>query len=186
MNEQNPGFYPLETSVAEKKPILTPCSELFIWLAFICFCYLDYSLPWASLVAQMVKCLPAMQETWVRFLGWKDPLEKEMAIHSSTLAWKIPWTEEPDSLQSMGSQRVGHDWETSFSLSEDPAPPPDCKLKCLCSTHREIICPCPSVNKDINMPLPNAAHSLGDVLQDWRPFHFTSPLPLTLYFAIWL
>ena len=44
----------------------------------------------------MVKCLPAMRETWVRFLGWKDPMKKEMAIHSSTLAWKIPWTEEPD------------------------------------------------------------------------------------------
>ena len=53
---------------------------------------------WTSLMAQMVKCLPAMQETWVRFLGWKDPLEKEMAIHSSTLAWKIPWMEEPDRL----------------------------------------------------------------------------------------
>ena len=52
----------------------------------------------------MVKRLLAMRETWVRFLGWEDPLEKEMAIHSSTLAWKIPWTEEPDRLQSMGSQ----------------------------------------------------------------------------------
>ena len=62
-----------------------------------------------SLVAQMVKCLPAMRETWVRFLGWEDPLEKEMAIHSSTLAWKIPWMEEPDRLQFTGSQRVGHD-----------------------------------------------------------------------------
>ena len=62
-----------------------------------------------SLVAQTVKCLPAMQETRVRFLGREDPLEKEMEIHSSTLAWKIPWTEEPDRLQSMGSQRVGHD-----------------------------------------------------------------------------
>ena len=64
---------------------------------------------WASLVAQTVKRLPAMRETQVRFLGWEDPLEKEMAIHSSTLAWKIPWTEEPDRLQSMGLQRVGHD-----------------------------------------------------------------------------
>ena len=64
---------------------------------------------YASLVAQMVKRLPAMRETWVRFLGWEDPLEKEMAIHYSTLAWKIPWLEEPDRLQSMGSQRVGHD-----------------------------------------------------------------------------
>ena len=65
--------------------------------------------PGASLVAQMVKCLPAMRETRVRFLGQEDPLEKEMAIYSSTLAWKIPWTEEPDRLQFMGSQRVGHD-----------------------------------------------------------------------------
>ena len=63
----------------------------------------------ASLVAQMVKHLPAMQENWIRPLGWEDPLEKEMATHSSTLAWKIPWTEEPGGLQSMGSQRVGHD-----------------------------------------------------------------------------
>ena len=63
----------------------------------------------ASLVAQMVKRPPAMQETRVRFLGREDPLEKEMAIHSSILDWKIPWTEEPDRLQSMGSQRVGHD-----------------------------------------------------------------------------
>ena len=57
----------------------------------------------------MVKRLPAMRETRVRFLGQEDPLEKEMAIHCSTLAWKIPWTEELDRLQSMGSQRVGHD-----------------------------------------------------------------------------
>ena len=57
----------------------------------------------------MVKCLPTMQETRVQSLGREDPLEKEMAIHSSTLAWKIPWTEEPGRLQSMGLQRVGHD-----------------------------------------------------------------------------
>ena len=60
-------------------------------------------------MAQMVKNLPAMQETRVRFLKWEDPLEKEMATHSSILAWKTPWTEEPDRLQSMGSQRVGPD-----------------------------------------------------------------------------
>ena len=60
-------------------------------------------------MAQMVKRLSAVRETWVRSLGWEDPLEKEMAAHFSTLAWKIPWMEEPDSLQSMGSQRVGHD-----------------------------------------------------------------------------
>ena len=63
---------------------------------------------WASLVAQGVKRLPAMQETWVRSLGQEDPLEKEMATHSSILAWKIPWTEKPGRQQSMGSQRVEH------------------------------------------------------------------------------
>ena len=62
-----------------------------------------------SLVAQMINSLPAMWETWVRSLGWEDPLEKEMATHSSTLAWRIPWTEEPGGLQFTGSQRVGHD-----------------------------------------------------------------------------
>ena len=68
-----------------------------------------YFIHGASLVAQMVKRLPAMRETRVRFLGREDPLEKEMAIHSSTIAWKIPWTEKPGRIQSMGSQRVGHD-----------------------------------------------------------------------------
>ena len=62
----------------------------------------------ASLVAQMVNHLPTMQETWLRSLGREDPLEKEMATHSSILAWKIPWTEDPGRLQSMGLQRVGH------------------------------------------------------------------------------
>ena len=64
---------------------------------------------WTSLVAQMVKYLPTMWETRVQSLGWEDLLEKEMATHSSILAWKIPWTEKPGSLQSMGSQRVGYD-----------------------------------------------------------------------------
>ena len=63
----------------------------------------------ASLVAQRLKRLPAMRETWVPSLGWEDPLEKEMATHSNILAWRIPWTEEPDGLQPIGSQRVGHD-----------------------------------------------------------------------------
>ena len=70
-----------------------------------------------SLMAQMVKHLSTMQETRVWSLGREDPLEKEMAIRSSTIAWKIPWTEEPGRLQSMGSQRVGHDWANSLSLS---------------------------------------------------------------------
>ena len=67
------------------------------------------------ILAQMVKHLPTMWETQVRSLGWEDPLEKEMATHSSTLAWKIPWTEECCRLQSMGLQRVRHDWATSLS-----------------------------------------------------------------------
>ena len=60
-------------------------------------------------MAQTVKSLPVMQETWLRSLGWEDPLEKEIATHSSIIAWKIPWTEEPGRLQPMGLQRVGHD-----------------------------------------------------------------------------
>ena len=63
----------------------------------------------ASLVAQRLKHLPAMQGTWVRSMGREDSLEKEMATHSSILAWEIPWMEEPGGLHSMGSQRVGHD-----------------------------------------------------------------------------
>ena len=69
-----------------------------------------------SLVGQMVKLLSTMQEMWVWSLGQEDSLEKEMAIHSSTIAWKIPWTEEPGRLQSMPSQRVRHDWATSISF----------------------------------------------------------------------
>ena len=64
---------------------------------------------WASLVAQGLKRLPAMRETWVRSLGWEDSLEKEMATHSSILAWKIPWMEKPGGQQSTRLQRVRHD-----------------------------------------------------------------------------
>ena len=66
----------------------------------------------SSLVAQLVKNLPAMQETWVWYLSQEDPLEKEMETHSSIPAWEIPWTEEPGGLQSMGSQRMEHDLAT--------------------------------------------------------------------------
>ena len=72
-----------------------------------------YLLSWASLVAQMVKNLPALWETGVWSLDLEDPLQKEMATHSSILAWKISWTEEPGGLQLMGLQRVGHDWVTN-------------------------------------------------------------------------
>ena len=73
-----------------------------------------------SLVAQRLKRLRAMRETRVQSLGWEDPLEKEMATHSSTLAWKIPRTEEPGGPQSMGSQRVRHNWTTSLTYNEHP------------------------------------------------------------------
>ena len=66
-------------------------------------------IPWTSLVFQMVKNLPTMWETWVQSLNWEDPLEKEVATHSSILAWRIPWAEKPGGVQSMGSQRFEHD-----------------------------------------------------------------------------
>ena len=72
---------------------------------------------WTPLLAQTVKRLPEMPETRLRSLGWVDPLEKAVATHSSTLAWKIPWTEDPGRLRSMGSQRVGNDGTTLVSLS---------------------------------------------------------------------
>ena len=75
-------------------------------------CYFLY----ASLVGETVKRLPAMRETRVQSLGREDPLEKEIGTHSSILAWKIPWTEEPGGLQSMRLQRVRHDWVTSLSI----------------------------------------------------------------------
>ena len=74
-------------------------------------------------MAQMGKHLPTMWETWAGSLGWEDPLEKEMAMHSSTLAWKTPWTEERAGLSSMGLQRVRHDRATSLSLSMMEAGP---------------------------------------------------------------
>ena len=80
--------------------------------------YLDDSLddPMASLLAQMVNILSATQETWTWILGWEDTLEEEMATHSSILAWRIPWTEEPGGLQSMRLQRVRHDWDTNTHM----------------------------------------------------------------------
>ena len=104
---------------------------LWIWFHFVVFrswiCW-DFTLTWnmrylllkpsfircrISLVAQTVKRLPIVRETRVQSVGWEDLLEKEMAPHSSILAWKIPWMEEPGRLQSMVSQRVGHEWVTS-------------------------------------------------------------------------
>ena len=77
----------------------------------------------ASLVAQMVKSLPSLQETQVQSLGWEDPLEKEMATLSSILAWRTPWKEELGRLQPMGSQRVGHDWAiNTLTVMRNPKP----------------------------------------------------------------
>ena len=81
--------------------------EVEMGLAFFIVYY--HPSGWASLVAQRLKRLPPMWETWARSLGREDPLEEEMATHSRTLAGRIPWREEPGRLQSMGSQRVGHD-----------------------------------------------------------------------------
>ena len=84
---------------------------IYFHLIILNICFLYYKVPvyyLASLVAHTVKSLPTMRETQVQSLGQEDPLEKEMATHSSTLAWKIPWTEEPGRLQSMGSQRAVH------------------------------------------------------------------------------
>ena len=90
------------------------------WFHFLCIprsaISIFYGDSRASLLAEKLKRLPAMRETWVLSLGWEDPLEKEMATHSNILAWRIPWT-EPGELQSIGLQRVRHDWVTSLSLS---------------------------------------------------------------------
>ena len=89
--------------------VKTHWAEHFKWAHFL-------FISSTSLVVQTVKRLPTMWETQVRSLVGEDPLEKEIAAHSSTLAWKIPWTEEAGTLQSMGSQRVRQDWVTSLSL----------------------------------------------------------------------
>ena len=82
-------------------------------------CPLQYSwASWASLVAQMIRNLPAMKETWVPSLGWEAPLEEGMATHSSILVWRIPWTEEAGGLQSTGSQKAGHDWATKHGKTK--------------------------------------------------------------------
>ena len=90
--------------------------KLWPWIKydnFFLYSYIMFIWVQASLVAQMVRSLLAMQETWIRSLGWEDPQEEGMAIHSSILAWRIPWTEKPGGLQSMGSHRTGHDWVTN-------------------------------------------------------------------------
>ena len=91
---------------------MIPSLNTIVTLPFFFFCIVT-SIQGDFPVAQMVKNLPARQKTWIWSLGWKVPLEKGMAIHSSILAWRIPWTEKPGRLQSAGLQRVGHDWVTN-------------------------------------------------------------------------
>ena len=100
MHTKGRGLVPPKKVLSgHKKPFKMTVEMLAIFLALI-----DLS----SLVAQSVKSLPAMQETWVQSLCREDPLEKKIATHSSVLTWRIPWAEEPGGLQTMGSQRVGH------------------------------------------------------------------------------
>ena len=90
--------------------------QSILYILVFVFVFNLESLIRVSLVAQLVKSLPALWESWVQSLAWEHPLEKEMATHSSILVWRIPWTEEPRGLQSMGSQRVGLDLFNSQSL----------------------------------------------------------------------
>ena len=111
---------------ADSLPLSSRGSPLMFLI--MCFLYffryfsLFYKKHWNEL-SSTVKCLPAVRETRVQSLGWEDPLEKEMATHSSTIVWKIPRTKEPGRLQSMGSQRVGHDWATSHTYITESGNP---------------------------------------------------------------
>ena len=103
--EENGAWWATVHGVAKSQTWLSD----FTSLQAVASCKNSHNTLWASLVAQRLKRLPGMWETRIRSLGRGDPLEKEMAIHSSILAWRIPWTEKPSRLQSTGSQRVGHD-----------------------------------------------------------------------------
>ena len=108
--ENNKSIYIYK--IISRSSELQNCCTVWLKQYFIVYAMVEKT----SLVAQTVKCLPTMRETWVWSLGREDPLEKEMATHSSIHAWKIPWTEEPGGLQSVGSQRVGHDWAAFLLL----------------------------------------------------------------------
>ena len=99
-------------AVQEVRPFHCSKGVLVLLVVTVVFDFPKFII-WASLVAQLVKNLPAMWETWVRFLSWEDPLVKGTATISSVLAWRIPWTKKPGTLQSMGSQRVRHAQATS-------------------------------------------------------------------------
>ena len=139
------------------------------WLPPLFYLTDSYTYCNASLVAQMVKNLPAMQETWAGSLGQEDSLEKGMATHSSVLAWRIPWTGKPGVLQSMGSQRVGHDLATNtfiFTRNRQHCSrcggqlEPGCRLLSHLSTHQltgqwhDSSAPLPSYSGMARVPLP--------------------------------
>ena len=116
--------FPIAQLGFKLRPLWLICflSLCYLYCFLLHFKYLEH-LWWgsqnhgASLVAQTVKNLPAVQETWFRSPGQEDPLEKGMATHSSILAWRIPWTKGPSGLQSMGLQRVGHDWAMTHTYT---------------------------------------------------------------------
>ena len=110
-------------------------------------------------MAQTIKHLSTMRETWVQSLGWEDPLEKEKAIHSSNIAWKIPWTEEPGRPQSMGWQRVGHDWATSLHFTSINSPVNICNCNPVCG-----------VSLWKTMSCDEAQGNLHTIMQDWKMY----------------
>ena len=131
-----------------------------------------------SLVAQTVKRLSTMWGTRVRSLGWEDPLEKKMAIHSSTIAWKIPWTEDPGRLQSMGSQRVRHDWATSHSFIHQFS-----SVVQLCPTLcNPMDCSTPGfpVHHQLLDLVQIHVHQVDDAIQPFHPLSPASPPALNL------
>ena len=111
---------------------------------------------WASQVAQTVKNPPAVQKTWVQSLGWEDPLEKGTATHSSILAWRIAWTEEPGRLQSRGSQRVGHNWAIKPTHREHLMPVTSFRSCCL------FLKPLPAIRSRFRWPLSPWGPTVAD------------------------
>ena len=137
----------------------------------------------ASLVAQTVKRLPAMRKTRVLSLGWEDPLEKETATHSSILAWKIPRTEEPSGLQSMGSQRVRHAWTYTYTQTHTHTFIYYCSVAQLCPTFcNPTDCSMPGL--PVLHHLPKFAqvhvHCISDAIQPSHPLMPSSPFAFNL------
>ena len=125
------------------------------------FFFLIYTHGLTSLVAQTIKCLPTVRETWVWSLGREDPLEKALATHCSTLAWKIPWNEEPGRLQSMGLQRVGHDWATSLHFFTHGLKRREIRN----SNNTKVY----TVKVNLILPCPGVSHLKGYTLSQYCP-----------------